>query len=225
MNISQLPSTIGRLVVAAGDLLLGASCPGCRRPGWGVCQRCLALLPSGVHPVYRPAWPALPDAMVCGSYTEPLSRLLISHKDEGAWQLAGLLGALLARAVAGLDAGPGVVLVPVPSDRSAVRRRGYDHARALAGVAGRELGLPMRPVLSRGRAASDQVGKTRLARLGAQANTMDAQPGALTVVVVDDIITTGSTAAEACRALRASGHRVAGLAAICETPRWGQSGE
>ncbi|NLH70453.1 MAG: ComF family protein, partial [Brooklawnia sp.] len=107
----------------------------------------------------------------------------------------------------------------------AVRRRGYDHARALAGVAGRELGLPMRPVLSRGRAASDQVGKTRLARLGAQANTMDAQPGALTVVVVDDIITTGSTAAEACRALRASGHRVAGLAAICETPRWGQSGE
>ncbi len=225
MKTNQLPPAIDRLISAAADLLLGASCPGCGTPGWAVCQNCLALLPDGARRVRRPALPGLPDAMVCGTYTEPLSRLLISHKDEGSWQLAGLLGALLARAVAGLDVGPGVVLVPVPSDRSAVRRRGYDHARALAGVAGRELGLAVRPVLGRGRAASDQVGRNRLARLDAQAGTMDAEPGSLAVVVVDDIITTGSTAAEACRALRASGHRVTGLAAICETPRWGESGE
>ncbi|MGL5246577.1 MAG: ComF family protein, partial [Brooklawnia sp.] len=69
------------------------------------------------------------------------------------------------------------------------------------------------------------VGRNRLARFDAQVGTMDAEPGSLAVVVVDDIITTGSTAAEACRALRASGHRVTGLAAICETPRWSESGE
>lgn len=220
-RVDDLTLRAEQLATAASNLLLGACCPGCGVPGWAVCGRCRALLPGGAEPLRRPAELDLPPAVVCGTYTEPLSRLLIAHKDEGAWQLAGLLGALLAKAVVGLDHNPDAVLVPVPSDPAAVRRRGYDHARALAKAAGRLVGLPVRPLLTRAKAASDQVGRSRLARLDAQAGTMVAEQGKRRVIVVDDIVTTGATVGEACRALRVSGHLVVGVAAICETPRWG----
>lgn len=211
------------LVDTASHLLLGAVCLGCGRPGWSICAGCRSQLPTGALPVDREVDLGLPPAAVCGSYQEPLSRLVVAHKDEGAWQLSSLLAGLLAQAVAGLRLPAGSVLVPVPSDAAAVRRRGYDHARALAAGAGRRLGLSMRPLLRRCSATADQVGRDRLARWDAQAGTMVASPGGLTLVVVDDIITTGSTAAEASRALRAAGHRVVGLAAICETPRLSKS--
>lgn len=219
MTTTNLVFTAQRLLGLAGNLLLGAACPGCDAPGWSVCASCRARLPGGLRPVRRADALGLPDALACGAYAEPLSRLVVAHKDDGAWYLSGLLGRLLANAVDGLGPPSGCVLVPVPSDRAAVRERGYDHSRALAEAAGRELGLPARRLLTRSRAASDQVGRSRLARLGAQAGTMVAEQGARTVIVVDDIVTTGSTAAEATRALRAAGHTVVGLAAMCETPR------
>lgn len=208
-----------RILGLAGDLLVGAACPGCGEPSWSACPSCRARLPVGLRRVRRAPAFGLPDALACGDYSAPLSKILIAHKDDGAWHLSRLLGSLLARAVNGLQPPPGCVLVPVPSDREAVRRRGYDHCRALARVAGRRLGLPVRSLLQRQVSAADQVGRDRAARLGAQNGTMLAQPGALLVIVVDDIITTGSTAAEAVGELRSEGHRVVGLAAICETVR------
>ncbi len=157
--------------------------------------------------------------MACGDYADPLARLVVALKDDGAWQLADPLGALLARATSALAPGPDCVLVPMPSSPQAVRVRGYDHARALAKVCARRVGLPQRALLRKVRSAGDQVGLDRQSRLGAQAGTMVAEPGRCRVVVVDDVVTTGSTAAEAVRALRAAGHEVVGLAAICETPR------
>ena len=117
-RVSHLLPSIERLAMAASNLLLGACCPGCGVPGWAVCRQCRALLPVGVQPVRRTGL-ELPDGLVCGAYAEPLSRLLIAHKDEGAWQLAGLLGALLARAVAGLTAHPTVLSWCLPTSRGA----------------------------------------------------------------------------------------------------------
>lgn len=199
--------------------MLGASCPGCGVPGMGVCTLCRGLLPAGVRSVRRDADLQLPPAVACGTYDEPLSRLVAAHKDDGAWQLAGLLAELLGRAIDALQPPAVTVVVPIPSSPSAVRRRGYDHCRTLARLAAARTGLPMKPMLRRVRSPADQVGQGRESRLGAQAGTMVARPGGYHVIVVDDIVTTGSTAAEAVRALRLAGHRVVGLAAICETPR------
>ena len=231
---------------AAADLMLGSSCPGCHAPGWGLCESCRELLPSNPHRLIRPGWqPAsqrpdqvsMPPAIATGWYREPLSSIIIAHKDDGAWQLAHQLGGLLALSIAGLvpqdrtglkeqrARSPGVVLVPVPSDQVAVRRRGYDHSRALASAAGRRLGLSVVPLLIRSRTAHDQVGRGRDARLASQSGTMLAlNASSRPVIVTDDLVTTGATIVEAVRALRAAGCQVQGIAVIGDTPKHATGG-
>jgi predicted amidophosphoribosyltransferase len=92
---------------------------------------------------------------------------------------------------------------------------------ALARWAGRRTGLPVRPLLRRVRHRPDQVGLDAAQRWASQRGTMTARvdPGNPVVVVVDDVITTGSTCAEAVRALNAAGYRAHGVAAVADTAR------
>ena len=223
-----MPPNLLKLRDATADLTLGAACPSCKIPGWGLCPACRARLPAEPHQVARPAWLHGFPVMATGWYLEPVSQLIIAHKDEGAWQLSRLLGRLLALAVDAVrspDPELPLSLVPVPSDRSATRRRGYDHGRALARAAAGRLGMRMLPLLRRTREASDQVGRTQLARLASQRQNMTATRTArsVAVIVTDDVVTTGSTMAEAIRALRSAGHFVYGAAAVCDTPRYSVS--
>ncbi|MDH6629244.1 putative amidophosphoribosyltransferase [Streptomyces sp. LBL] len=106
-----------------------------------------------------------------------------------------------------------VVLVPVPSARRAVRARGHDPARRIALVAARELrrtGTPARvaAVLRQRRAVADQAGlnsRERLANLAGALAVVGGGGRLLAggpVVLVDDLMTTGASLAEAARAVR-----------------------
>ncbi|PSM43881.1 hypothetical protein C6Y14_08130 [Streptomyces dioscori] len=210
------------------DLVLPAECGGCGRPRTVLCPKCRAALtgnaPSRVRPDPEP--PGLPVVYAAAPYEDQVRAALLAHKERGALMLAGPLGAALAGAVrAGL--GPGgraagaagsgapVLLVPVPSARWAVRARGHDPARriALAAAAGlRRSGTPARvaAVLRQRRAVADQSGLNSRQRLDNLAGALEVAPGgarlldgAGRVVLVDDLMTTGASLAEAARALRA----------------------
>ena len=158
-------------------------------------------------------------------YGDRVRAALLAHKERGALTLAGPLGAALAGAVrAGLGPGGGtgpgasrapVVLVPVPSARRAVRARGHDPARRIALAAAAELrrtGTPARvlAVLRQRRVVADQSGLTARQRLENLAGALEVVPGGARLlaeggraVLVDDVMTTGASLAEAARALRA----------------------
>jgi predicted amidophosphoribosyltransferase len=146
------------------------------------------------------------------------ARVLRALKEDGRTGLARALAPALAAAVAALDA-PGAVVVPVPSSRAALRRRGYRVAELLARRA--EL-APVRALRSV-RTVADQRGLGRAQRRENVAGSLRAVRGnVLTgrdVVIVDDVVTTGATLAEAARALRAAGARVVGAATVAATPR------
>ncbi|MFI1293540.1 ComF family protein [Streptomyces sp. NPDC020792] len=113
---------------------------------------------------------------------------------------------------AGGVAGGAVLLVPVPSARQAVRARGHDPARriALAAAGGlRRSGTPARAlaVLRQRRVVADQSGLTSRQRLENLAGALEVAAGGAglllsgPVVLVDDVVTTGASLAEAARAV------------------------
>ena len=257
----------GAAWVELAAALLPTSCVGCGVPDSSLCPGCRRVVRrSGIRPYYAQdgaellplaeaggsgppggELPALP-VLAAGRYSGRLARVLLAYKNHGRTDLAAVLQSMLAGALhqAAEDAGRrGLVLVPVPGTRRALRRRGYSPLGLLLGAlrirgllpAGTTLEPLVRltgrnPVLllsswSRRAAVAGRSGHSQknLGRKGRRTNvygTMTAGgPGALAGVralVVDDVLTTGSTIAEAVRALRAAGARVEGAAVIAATP-------
>jgi predicted amidophosphoribosyltransferase len=172
----------------------------------------------------------LPPVHAAAAYDGVARALLVAHKERAA-PLGGVLGLLLAASVssAAPPSGP-LVLAPVPSSRAAVRRRGRDPllelTRRAAGAvraAGRPTAVAQIMRLQRG--VRDQAGlgaADRAANLsGALTVTAALQQVAAdaALVVVDDVLTTGATLAEAARCLRAAGRPPAAAAVIAATVR------
>ncbi|WP_375494090.1 ComF family protein, partial [uncultured Jatrophihabitans sp.] len=112
------------------------------------------------------------------------------------------------------------VLVPVPSSRRAAAARGGDHVVRLARRAAWQTGVPAMPSLALVRTVADSAGLSageRACNMHAAMNARAAPPGCA-AVVVDDIVTTGATLREACRALVAAGWPVLGAAVVAATP-------
>lgn len=118
-----------------------------------------------------------------------------------------------------------VLLVPVPSARRSVAARGHDPTRRIALAAAAELrgeGLPVRVacVLRQRRKVADQAGLGAEGRRENMAGALEAVagsgalPGSGRVVLVDDLLTTGASLAEAARAVTAAGGRVIGAAVV-----------
>ena len=223
---------VGEVWHGAADLVLGARCAGCGRPGLGACAACTAAV-RGSPPLLVAGLPdALPVVYAGGAYTGELRRLLLAAKERNGLGLVPLLGERLAAAVAAwaLEEGSGlpVVLVPVPTAPAQVIARGVDLTAALARVAARRLrraGLPVRTWagLRLCRRPQDQ---SELGRSGRLANLVGAFTVARAlpmgqVVVVDDIVTTGATLREAVRACAAGGCVPAAGATVAATARTG----
>jgi predicted amidophosphoribosyltransferase len=223
---------LGELGDAFTDLLAGGRCAGCQAPGRAVCESCAAVLhaPARCCPPDPPP-SGLATPWCVAEYAGVARALLLAHKERGRYGLAGTLGRALGEAaLAAVPEPAACVLVPVPSGRAVVRRRGHDPVLRMARVAaahargaGRELRVLacLRPA----RALQDQSGLDagrRHANLAGGLRVPPAYANRITgrsVVVVDDIITTGASAAEACRALRAAGARVEGVAVVAATAR------
>ena len=219
------------------DLFLGSRCVGCDLPGRMLCPACR----DGLSRRPRVAWPTpVPDGLVtpwvAEAYDGAVRALVVGHKDRGQWGHRRVLGDLLAQAVHGaaadLDPAVPLLLVPVPSRPGAGRRRGYEATEALVRRAAsrvrRERPAGLAPLLvSRG--AADQAGLDAGDRAANMAGSMHCPSAALArvgrrwrrahVLVCDDVLTTGSTAREAQRALEAVGLPPVAVAAVAATRR------
>jgi predicted amidophosphoribosyltransferase len=115
--------------------------------------------------------------------------------------------------------------VPIPSAAGAVRRRGFDATASMARLAARRLrvrySVTVRSALTQRRRVADQAGLDAAARhenlAGAFRLRRPISTGA--AVLVDDLVTTGSSLTEAARVLRAAKIPVFGAATVAATVR------
>ncbi|BDZ65823.1 ComF family protein [Agromyces mangrovi Wang et al. 2018] len=206
----------------AAAVLLPVRCAGCGVGGRAVCAPCAdALRPSPVPGVRG-------DLRFTAAleYGGTVRAVLAAYKDGGRTDAATALAPALAAAVVAVArARTGPVrpeLVCVPSSAAARRRRGYHPVALLL----RHAGLRDRRLLARTGERDDQAGLDLAARVRNASGALRALPAARgrTVVLVEDIVTTGATAREAVRALAAGGATVVGVAALAQTPRRGVPG-
>ncbi|MBI5621724.1 ComF family protein [Candidatus Falkowbacteria bacterium] len=205
------------------EVLFPTYCLGCRRPGQYFCADCWQSLSSA--PAFGsdsgPEWervqidarPVYLDSVIAlADYGTPLVRQAV-HYFKYRFVLA--LGQELMVALVSRQPHcpwPGALLVPIPLHRKKLKRRGFNQAAILAQAVGLQWQLPVcTTALYRCRQQVAQMTLNRQQRLENIHNIFAVQPGQLpaggTIVLVDDVVTTGATLNEAARVLKTAGAR------------------
>ncbi|HEX6360117.1 ComF family protein [Actinophytocola sp.] len=199
------------------DLILPTYCVGCDIPATVWCTDCAASL--AVFPVARPD---LRDAYALAEYAGPARRAVLAYKERGRRELSTMLGGALATVLPTIRAGP-FALVPAPSRPSAARARYGQHMTAVAHACATALiraghQATVAPVLRLSGRARDSVGLTPQARSANLRGRLQCTGRApTTAIVLDDVITTGSTATACVTSLEKAGTKSVTVLAFTAT--------
>ncbi|MEO3790495.1 ComF family protein [Nonomuraea sp. B10E15] len=225
------------MVTAVLDLVLPGTCAGCGAKGARLCDGCVAELTASPAPRRPdPSPPGLPDCWSAAPYTGVVRKSVVAYKERGAVALAGVLAqAATFTAVTAIGrtraswARGRFAVVPVPSARRSLRGRGHDPVGRLAVLVARDLralGLPARAWtgLVQARGLADQAGLSSAERAANLAGSLQVAspaggPPAPVALLLDDIVTTGATLAEAARALRSAGVKTPLAVTVAATRR------
>ena len=216
------------------DLLLPRRCLGCAAYGVTVCAGCLARLPRLRPPLCARCgsptlWPvsrcrecagrrlAFAWARAAVAYDARVRTLVGGWKERGLRSVAGVAAALVLEVI---EPPPVTALVAVPPDPERGRRRGHHPAAALALELAAAWHVPLLPLLERTGARPRQRGLVLADRRRNVAGAMAARGRAPPrVALVDDVYTSGATAAAAASALRAAGAREVGVVTFARAVR------
>ena len=186
-------------------------CAGCGQTTRKVCAECSAKIDSY-------ASPNCSDAIVAFSYVGLVRDLMLGFKYQNHRAVATLFAErLLVRLRTIPEVGRIEVVTWIPTTRERRMARGHDQAETLARILGRTLGVPVRKLLER-ETVGHQTGHSRKQRLVGVALRARSMCVPCTVLVVDDVVTTGATMRMAKQALYLAGAARVVCIAVAATP-------
>ena len=186
-------------------------CCSCGGPGDRLCASCVDDLspPLADEPIRGVARVVAPWAYDAGPRALILDLKLRDQQAAARPLIDGMTRALLR---VGTSA---QTITWVPGRRADIKRRGFDHAHVLALGVACTTGLSPVALLARVGDQVDQAGLRRAERLANLRNAFRATACSGTILLVDDLVTTGATAAACAAALRAGGARRIELLVAC----------
>ena len=197
-------------------------CACCHQPGADLCRPCRFALASSRSVRVASSLgeqPILAALEFEGAARRAILGLKFANRRTVARHLAGLMVRRL-----GLDGdrsssgrSPFDVVTWAPTSSRRARRRGYDQAQLLARHIAAQLNVPCRRLLWR-QHGSPQAGHSRADRLRGPSFRARQAPHPLRVLLVDDVVTTGSTLHAAASALRRAGVAHVTAVAAAATP-------
>jgi predicted amidophosphoribosyltransferase len=195
-----------------------SSCASCRQPGDVLCRACRFSLASS------PAVAVSPDIRAAVSFDGAARSAILALKYGNRRALAAHLAQLMIRRLGlGASGAPRFDVVTwAPTSSARAGRRGFDQGELLARHIARELGVPCRRLLYRTHGVA-QTGRTRAERLDGPSFRARPARRPLRVLLVDDVVTTGSTLRAAAASLSAAGIEHVHLVAAAATPDAGRS--
>lgn len=224
------------LAGSAMGLLAPRACAGCDRPDLSLCPTCRSLLFRPLS-VPAPAY-ALGQALACAPYSGPVRRIILAWKDHDNRPLDGPLGQALADLAPALSRlidpllrskpAKAILVVSAPSSAASLRRRGRAHPQPILlslvqALQRQGLDVRVEPalIMNSVKTRSVQAGGRRNRSRRLTGRIAVADPSRLAghpVLVVDDIITTGSTIRQCARALETAGALPLAALALAAVP-------
>lgn len=194
------------------------ACCHCNRDGrlneYGFCESCTSLIEKAGKAQLPPYADDITSALL---YNDAASSMIRRFKYHNARYLGKSLAALIQLPSEWqID-----VILPVPLHAQREKKRGYNQSLILAGHLGERYSLPVRAnLIKRMRNTPSQALSSPEERY---TNLKDAFKAShkckgLSILLVDDVITTGSTSGECAKALKEAGANKVYLAAVCSSP-------
>lgn len=180
-------------------MFFARNCPVCTRPHRSICPECWeSLPPAGDLSVDGINW-----CLAIFAYAPETRSVVLTAKNCGRRDLLRKAATVMADEVsASRQIPPYDAVTWVPASPAQRRRRGFDQGRVLGRTVARRLGVPARPLLRR--SGSAQTGRSREARLSGP-DIQSLRPCSGTLLLVDDVVTTGGSLRRAAEVLYHSG--------------------
>lgn len=212
------------------DLLAPHLCKSCGATGSILCDSCIYDIIENPFTYCIVCRRPTNSKALCGSCSEPYERawcvgehvdaiksLVAELKFDRAASVARQLAALLDQAIDDLPTG--TVVTSIPTHSAHIRRRGYDHARLIAREFAQRRGLRYRDLLKR-QTQVEQRGANRANRMAQAKRAFTARFDDVhdTVLLIDDVFTTGATVRNGAAVLRKAGAERVWVAVVARQP-------